>query len=163
MVSTGLELGDFGEVEVTDFHGGDDHFEGFFAGGADGGAEEVGVFEHFDEGLVEAEIADGTGNSAVFDEEEAVASHAGHDLFVGVDFADVPEAGDEEAAVGGGDHFFEGGISSGENEIHGGFAVFVGESEAVAGGLLAGSFGRGAGIDEILRDAAIDQLNSLAW
>jgi hypothetical protein len=36
---SGLEFGDFGEVEVVDFHGGDDHLEGFFAGGANGRAE----------------------------------------------------------------------------------------------------------------------------
>jgi hypothetical protein len=32
-----LELGGFGEVEVVDFPGEDDHFEGFFGGGARGG------------------------------------------------------------------------------------------------------------------------------
>jgi len=158
----GLELGDFGEVEIVDFHGGDDHLEGFFAGGADGGAEQFDVVEHFDDGLVEAEVADGAGDASILDEEKAVAGHAGHDLFVGIDFADVPEAGDEQAAFGGGDHFFDGGIAAGEDEIHGGFAVLVGESETMAGGLFAGGFGGRAGIDEIARDAAIYEQNFLA-
>jgi hypothetical protein len=35
-------------MEIADFHGGDDHFEGFFAGGANGGAEELDIVEHFD-------------------------------------------------------------------------------------------------------------------
>ena len=39
-----LEFGDFGEVEIADLHGGDDHFEGFFAGGADGGADMASTF-----------------------------------------------------------------------------------------------------------------------
>jgi hypothetical protein len=54
----GLELGDFGEMEIVDFHGGDDHLEGFFAGGADGGAAQFDVVEHFDDGLIEALVAD---------------------------------------------------------------------------------------------------------
>src|SRR5580693_7584067 len=103
-------------MEIVDFHGRDDHFEGFFAGGADRGAQKINVIEHFDEGLVEAKVADGGGDAAVFDEEEAVASHTGHDFFVGVNFADVPEAGDQEAAIGGGDHFFDGGVATGEDK-----------------------------------------------
>src|SRR5271169_3067372 len=71
MGSTGLGLGDFGEVEIVDFHGGDDHFEGFFAGGADDGAEQLGIIEHFDEGLVEAEVADGATDPSILNEEEA--------------------------------------------------------------------------------------------
>ena len=63
---------------------------------------------------------------------------------------------------GGGDHFFEGGIAAREDQVHGGFAVFVGKSEAVAGGLFAGGFGGAAGVDEIFRDAAIDELDLLA-
>src|SRR6266478_4423871 len=158
----GLELCDFGEVEIVDFHGGDDHLEGFFTRGADGGAQQFHVIEHFDEGLIEAEVADGASNLPLLNKKEAIAGHAGHDLFVGVDFADVPKASDEQAAVGGGDHFFNGGIGAGEDEIHGSFAVFIGEGETMAGGLLAGSFGSGAGIDKIFGDAAIHQLNALA-
>src|SRR5205823_486030 len=101
-------------------------------------------------------------NLAFFNERETVASHAGHDLFVGVHFADIPEAGDEKAAVGGSDHFIKGRVASGEDKIHGSFAILVGESEAVAGGLFTGGFGGGAGIDEVFGDAAINQLDTLA-
>src|SRR5258708_16032103 len=59
---TGLKLGRFGEMEVANFHGRDDHLKGLLASGAHGGAEEFNVFEHFDERLIEAEIADGSGN-----------------------------------------------------------------------------------------------------
>jgi hypothetical protein len=51
-----LEFGGFGEVEVVDFHGGDDHCEGFFGGGAGRGGHGFDVLQKFDEGLVEAEI-----------------------------------------------------------------------------------------------------------
>src|SRR6267154_25774 len=158
----GLELGDFGEVEIVDFHGGDDHLEGFFAGGADGGAQQFHVVQHFDEGLIEAEVADGAGNLPLLNKKEAIAGHAGHDFFVRVDFPDVPKTSDEQAAVGGGDHFFNRGIAAAEDEVHGRFAVFVGEGKTMAGGLLAGSLGSSAGIDKIFGDAAIDQLNALA-
>ena len=149
-------------MEVADFHGGDDHLKGFFAGRADGRAKEFDVVEHFNERLVEAEVANGGSNLTVFNEKEAVAGHPGHYLFIGVDFANVPKAGDEEAAIGGGHHLVEGGVATAEDEVHGGFAVLVGENEAVAGGLLAGSFGSGAGVDEILGDAAIDEMDTLA-
>ena len=71
--------------------------------------------EELDQGLVEAEIANGGTDFAIFDEVEAVSGHTGHDFFVGIDFADIPDAGDEEAAIGGGDHFFDGGIASAED------------------------------------------------
>ena len=44
---------------------------------------------------------------AVFDQEAAVARHAGENFFVGIDFADVPEAREQDAAIGGGDHLVE--------------------------------------------------------
>src|SRR5580704_5448549 len=157
-----LKLCNFRKVEVPDLHRGDDHFEGFFASGADGRAELLDVTEQFEDGLIEAEVAGGGGDFAIFDEEKAVAGHAGHDFFVGIDFADVPEAGYEKAAVSGGDHFFQGGVPAGEDEIHGGFAVFVGERETVACGLFVGGFGAAAGIDEILWHAAINEQNTLA-
>ncbi len=149
----GLELGDFRKMKITNFHGGDDHLEGLFAGGADGGAKQFDVIEHFDERLIEAEVTHGTGNPPILNEKEAVAGHAGHDLFVGVDFADIPEAGDEQAALSGGDHFFNRGIAAAEDEVHGRFAVFIGEGKTVAGRLLACGFGDCAGIDKIFGDA----------
>src|SRR5438445_5933271 len=101
---TGLELGYFGEVEVAHFHSGHNHLESLFTRGADCGTEKFDVLEHFDEGLIETEVADGASNLTVFDKKQAITGHAGHDFFVRVNFADVPEAGDEEAAISGSDH-----------------------------------------------------------
>jgi hypothetical protein len=42
------EFGGFSEVEVVDFHGGDDHFEGFFGGGAQRRAEGFDILQQFD-------------------------------------------------------------------------------------------------------------------
>ena len=58
-------------MEVADLHRGDDHFEGFFACSADGGAELLDVAKQLENGLIEAEIADGAGDFAVFYEEKA--------------------------------------------------------------------------------------------
>jgi len=44
---------------------------------------------------------------------------SGHGPFHRIEFADVPETGDEEAALSGGDHFIDGGIAAGKDEIHG--------------------------------------------
>jgi hypothetical protein len=41
-----LKLCNLRKVEVADLHRGDDHFEGFFAGGADGRAELLDVAKH---------------------------------------------------------------------------------------------------------------------
>ena len=63
----------------------------------------------------------------------------------------------------GADHFVHGFIAAGENEIHGRFAVFIGEREAVAGGLGFHFFRGGARIDEIFRHAAIHEQHFLPW
>src|SRR5258708_7543860 len=63
------KFGGFGEVEIMNFHGWDDHFEGFFGGGADGRRHGFDVLEKLDERLVKPEIADGPGDFAVFDQE----------------------------------------------------------------------------------------------
>src|SRR5260370_2790865 len=112
--------------------------------------------------MMEAEIAYGTSNPAILKEKEAIARHAGLVRSVGIDSANVPEAVDKQAAFGGGDHFFDGGVTAGEDEVHGRFAVFIGERKPVAGGLLACGFGGGAGIDEVFGATAIHELNVLA-
>ena len=38
--------------------------------------------------------------AAAFDEEGAISSHAGEDLLVGVHLADVPQAREQNAAIG---------------------------------------------------------------
>src|SRR5713101_991692 len=148
-------------MEAVNFHGRDDHFEGLLTGGANRGAEEFYVFEHFDERLIEAEVAGRSGNPPIFNKKQAIAGHAGHHFFVGIDFADVPEAGDEEAAIGGSDHFFHRSVTAAENQIHRRFAVFVREGETVASGLFVRGFGGSAGINEIPGNAAIHEQHLL--
>ena len=53
-------------------------------------------------------------------------------------------------------------FSAGDDQIHRGFAVFVGQGKAVAGGRLAGFFGGAAGVDEIAGDASVDERDALA-
>ena len=60
-----------------------------------------------DQTLVEAEIAQAVLNFPVFHQEGAVAGHAGDDLLVGINFADVPQPRDQHAALGRGDHLIE--------------------------------------------------------
>src|SRR5260370_38566033 len=69
----------------------------------------------------------------------------------------MPGGGGEEQACGGGDNLLSRGRCADEDEIHGGFAVFVWERKAVTSGLFVRGFGGGAGIDEIPGDAAIDE------
>ena len=57
---------------------------------------------------------------------------------------------------------FERGISTRKNEVHRSFAVFVGKSKSVAGGLFAGGFGGAARVDEISGYAAIHEQDALA-
>src|SRR5438105_4875469 len=111
--------------------------------------------------MVEAEIAYGTGDFAFFDEVQAVAGHAGHDFFIRIDFADVPNAGNKQAAIRAGNHFFDCGVAATEDQIHGRFAIFVGKGKTVASRLLAGLFCTGTGIDEIAGHAVLDQWNAL--
>ena len=60
------------------------------------------------------------------------------------------------------DHFVDGFISAAQHQIHRRFAVFVRKRKAVAGGLRFHFLRGGAGVDEILRHAAIDQQNFLS-
>src|SRR5580692_6889202 len=100
-----LKLRDFGEMEIVHFHGGDDHFERFFPGCAHGWAHHLDVRKHFEDALVETEISKAAGDPAVLNQERTVARHSGEDFFVGVYIADVPEPRDQDASVGGTDHF----------------------------------------------------------
>ena len=92
----------------------------------------------------------------------SVARHAGEHFFVGIDFADVPEARDQDAALGRAHHFVHRRFAAAENQIHGRFAHIIGQGETVAGGLGLHFFGGGARVDQIARHALIDQQNFLA-
>src|SRR5260370_33319524 len=102
-------------MEFAYVHGGDDHFEGLFAGGTHGGTQQFDVLEHFNKRLIEAEVSHGASYPPALNKKQAIAGHPGHDFFVGIDFADVPEARHEQPAFGGGDHFVDGGISAAED------------------------------------------------
>ena len=59
--------------------------------------------EQVDRALVEAEVVDRADDLAVLDEVDAVAGEAGEQQRLRVDLADVPEAGQQQAALGAGD------------------------------------------------------------
>ena len=170
----GSKLGRFREVKIANFHSWDDHIEGLFARGTDGDAHGFHVRKHVEQAFVEAEVADTALNLSVFDQERAVASHARHHFVVGLDFANVPEAGDEDAALGAGNHLIDslGTCWSGENNVAGHFSHFIGESEAMTcsqdGTDLVGKFGianlfcSGAGMDELADYSVLDELHGLA-
>ncbi len=59
-----------------------------------------------DETLVEAEIAYSVLQSATLDIESAVSRHSGEDLLVRVNFADVPQACDQDSPLSALDHLW---------------------------------------------------------
>src|SRR3984957_9619861 len=87
-----LEFGDFGEMEIANFHRRDDHVETFFTGRANGRAQHLDVGQRRDDALIESEITNAACNFAILDQERAVAGHAGDHFFVRLNFTDVPEA-----------------------------------------------------------------------
>src|SRR5215470_18589465 len=94
-----LELRHFREVEVSHLHRWDDHVERFFSAGADRFAHLLDIREHVNQALIKAKVSHSANHFAVFNKEGAVAGHAGEDLFVRVNFADVPEASDQNSAL----------------------------------------------------------------
>ena len=119
------------------------------------------VGQHLQNILIEAEIANAGGDFAILDEEAAVAGHAGKNFFVGIDFANVPKAGEQNAAIGSGDHGVQRRSAAGEDEVEGRFAILIRQWQAVAGGFGFHFFGRRSRIDEMARHAAIDEQNRL--
>src|SRR5687767_10999254 len=95
-----LEFRQLGEVEVADLHCGYHHVKGLFTGGTYGGTELLHGGKHFKDSLIKAEIAQTGDDFAVLDEERAISRHAREHLFIWLDFADVPEARYQNAAVG---------------------------------------------------------------
>ena len=61
-----LEFRYFRKVKIFYFHWRDDHVEGFFPCGAYGGAHQFDIGKHFEDALVETEIAQAAGELAVF-------------------------------------------------------------------------------------------------
>src|SRR5262249_34327819 len=96
------ELGRFGEIELSDLHGGDDHVHGRLAAGTDGDAHGFDIPQHVNQALVETEIPYSALHLAILHQERAVARHSGENLLVGVYFTDVPQAGNQNSAFGRG-------------------------------------------------------------
>src|SRR5271168_2074558 len=94
------ELRNFRKVKVSHFHCRHNHVERLLPTGAHREAHRLNIRQHRDETLIEAKISQTTLNLAVLDEESPITGHAGHDLFVGIDLPDVPQARDQYAALG---------------------------------------------------------------
>src|SRR5580704_3933455 len=86
-----LEARYFSKVEAADLHSRDHHIESLFAGGANGRRKRFHVVQQFDNALIKAEIAQASADAPVLDQKRSIPRHPGHDLFVGIHFADIPE------------------------------------------------------------------------
>ena len=75
----------------------------------------------------------------------------------GVDLANVPEARDEDAAVHTGNQRFDGVAAACDDNVRRHLANFVGERQAVPGGLGSGSQSGGTAAGDLAHDAAIHQ------
>ena len=110
--------------------------------------------EHLDHALVEAKIADSPRHAAIFDQESAVARHSRESFIVRINFADIPEAGNQYTALGRGHHFFDRRISPTPYQIHGRLAVVVRERKSMAGRFGFQALRSGARVDQIFWHAA---------
>ena len=63
--------------------------------------------EQVDRALVPPEVVDRAGDLAVLDQVDAVAGQAGEQQALRVDLADVPETGEQQAALGAGDQLVD--------------------------------------------------------
>jgi len=94
------ELRHFCEVKVSNLHGRHDHVEGFLAAGAHEFAHSFHVRQHVNQAFVEAEVAYARLDFSILDQKSAVARHAGENLLVGIDLADVPQSRHQHTPVG---------------------------------------------------------------
>src|SRR5215469_926519 len=127
-----------------------------------------------DKAFVEAEIAYPGAHPSVLDEECAVTGHAGKNLLIGIDFANVPETRHQHASIGGRDHLLHSLriLRRTEDDIAGHLTHFIWERKAVAGSddrpdfrpmlRLLHAPGGAAGIDNALDYSILDQGNTLA-
>src|SRR6266568_2277384 len=156
-----LKLGDFGEAKIADLHCRHDHLERFFARRAYCWTQKLNIAQHFEDALVEAEIAHRSGDAAFLHEEETIARHPGKNFFVRVYFPDVPKPRDKQPAFGGANHVIEVGFVTGEDQIHRRLAVFVGQRKSMPRRFLVRPPCRITRIDEVFRNAAVHQKNAL--
>jgi len=114
--------------------------------GANRSRERFHVGEQFNQALVETEIPYSSYDMSAVDENSSVTSHAGHDLLIGVDFADVPQSCYQEAARRRSDHLIECRIAAGNHDVHGRFTDFVRQWKPMPGWLDPGLAGRLAAV-----------------
>ena len=101
-----LELRDFREVEIAHLHRRHDHLERFFPGRPHRRPQQSRHCCSISrDRLIETEILNRRRHPSLFDQEQPVARHPRHDLFVRIDFADVPQPRDQQSAIGRSDHF----------------------------------------------------------
>src|SRR5215472_7424851 len=138
-----LKLSHLGKIKTGNLHRRNHHIESFFAACANRFSHRFNVIQRVDQALVEAEIADSVLHFSVFHQECAITSHAGEDLLIRIDLADVPESRNQDAALGSRDHLLHRLFSPAgdENDIGRRFAHFVGQREAVAGGCNLSNLG----------------------
>src|SRR6185437_4243436 len=92
------------EIEVVHLHRRHNHVERLLATGPHRGPQSCNILQHIYEALVEAEIPHSAHQLPVLDEEGTIAGHAGKDLLVRIDLADIPQTCDENPAFGRGYH-----------------------------------------------------------
>src|ERR1700674_5929106 len=103
-----LELRHFREIKIPHLHRRHDHVERFLAAGADWSSHGFYVRQHLNQALVETEIAHSMAALAVLYEEGAIAGHAGENLFIRIDFTDVPQPRYQHAPLSRSDHLING-------------------------------------------------------
>src|SRR5215813_9047565 len=127
-----------GEVEVAHLHGRDHHIKSFLAAGPHRPSHLFDRFQHVNQALVEAEIPDSIPEFAILNQESTVARHACEDLFVWIDFANIPEPCYEYTFFCGTYHVIDGFFALGprilEDDIHGRITNLVGKGKSVSSG-----------------------------
>src|SRR5215472_11457321 len=138
-----LKLSYLGKIKTGNLHRGNHHIESFFAAGANRCSHSFNVIQSVDQALVEAEITDSVLHFSFFHQKRAVAGHAGENLLIRIDLADVPQARDQDAALASRDHLLHCLFSAAgdENDIRRRFAHLVGQRKAVAGGCNLSNLG----------------------
>src|SRR4030095_2328121 len=137
------------------------HLEGFLRCCAQCWAHSLDVLQQFDQRLIETKISYGGDDLALLYEKQPVTRHSGHHLFVGIHFADVPDPGYEQPPICASNHLFDRRVAATEDQIHGRLAILIGKRKAVAGRPLPGLLRAPSRVDQISRNASIDQAYAL--
>src|SRR5262249_15436132 len=109
----------------------------------------------------EAQVADGTADLAVLDEEGAVARHPREDRLRGMHHVHVPEARYPDAALYAAQQVGVRGIAGAQDEVGGQRAGGGRGGERVAGRLATVAGGRLVVVDDSAGDAPLEQADAL--